>query len=449
VRDSLISLRDLLLTALPFITLALALLGVAYVLLEPAPPGRAVLATGPEQSAAAEFGKRYATELKRYGIEVVLRTTRGSYDNLQLLRDEAQDVDFAFVQGGAGVASRAVDEEHAGAPLVSVGSLFYEPVWLFYRDAAAKTLPRAALGELAQLRGWRVSLGAEGSGMPGLMGKLLAANGIEPGELKRAFLDFTPAVVALLGNEVDAIAFASAPESPMVQMLLQTPGIRLFEFMQAQAYSRRFPFLSAVTLPRGVADLARDIPPHDVPLIAPTTSLLTRDGTHPALVQLFVQAASGIHGEGGWISGAMRLPAAKSVEYPLAREAERYYRSGPPFLQRYLPFWLANLVDRMWVALFSIIAVLIPLSRIVPPLYRFRVRSRVFRWYRHLRQIEERLARGGADAAGLLADLDRLEARTGKITVPLSYAEELYTLRSNITTVRARLLQAQAGRLAA
>ncbi len=445
VRHTLVSLRDLLITALPFIAIALALLVVAYLVLDPAPPKRAVLATGPEQSAAAEFGKRYAAELKRYGVEVVLRTTRGSLDNLQVLRDEAQDVDFAFVQGGASEASRAVDEDHAGARLVSLGSVFFEPVWLFYREAAAKKLPRSTLGELPQLRGWRVNVGADGSGMPGLMGKLLAANGIGPEKLKRSFLDLTPTVVALLGGELDAIAFASAPESPMVQMLLQTPGVKLLEFVQAEAYSRRFPFLSPVMLPRGVADLARDVPSHDVPLIAPTTSLLTREGMHPALVQLFVQAAGRIHGEAGWISGAGRFPTAQSTEFPLAREAERYYRSGPPLLQRYLPFWMANLIDRMWVALFSIIAVLIPLSRIVPPLYRFRVRSRVFRWYRHLRQIEERIGRDGTDADELLAELDRLESRTGKITVPLSYTEELYALRIHIGMVRTRLLEARGG----
>jgi TRAP-type uncharacterized transport system substrate-binding protein len=444
VHDSLVSLRDLLLTALPFIALALALLVLAYLVLEPAPPKRTVLATGPEQSAAAEFGKRYASELQRYGIEVVLRGTSGSLENLQLLRDRTQHVDFAFVQGGASEAVRAVDEDHAGAPLVSLGSLFYEPVWLFYRQAAANKLPQATLAELAQLRGWRVNVGAKGSGMPGLMGKLLAANGVEPDELKRSFLDVTPAVVALLGGELDALALASAPESPMAQMLLQTPGLKLLEFGQAQAYSRRLPFLSAVTLPRGVVDLARDVPTHDVALIAPTTSLLAREGLHPALVQLFAQAAGKIHREAGWISGAGQFPTPQSTEFPLAREADRYYRSGPPLLQRYLPFWLANLVDRMWVVLFSIIAVLIPLSRIVPPLYRFRVRSRVFRWYRHLRQIEARIEADGADAAALLAELDRLAAKTAEITVPLSYTEELYALRGNIASVRARLVRARA-----
>jgi len=441
LRNTLISVRDLLVAAAPFALLVLVLLAGAYYLLQPTPPRRVVLATGPEQSAYAEFGKRYAAELRRYGIVVVLRPTRGSLDNLHALRDPKQDVDLGFVQGGSSDAVRAVDEDQSGVPLVSLGSLFFEPVWLFYREEAARGLPQATLTQLAQLQGWRVNLGARGSGTPGLMRKLLAANGIERDSLKSAGLDLTPAVVALLGGELDALAFASAPESPMVQMLLQTPGVKLFEFPQAEAYARRFPFLSPVVLPRGVADLALDVPAHDVPLIAPTTSLVAREDTHPALVQLFVQAASRIHGGAGWIARAGRFPTPEHSEFPLAREAERYYRNGPPLLQRYLPFWLANLIDRMWVVLITIIAVVIPLSRVVPPLYEFRVRRRIFRWYRQLRDIEERLAGGAVPAAGLLGELDKLDARAARIAVPLSYTDELYNLRSHIALVRGRLRQ--------
>ncbi len=439
IRDTLISARDLLVAAGPFVLLVLALLAVAYFLLQPAPPRRVVLATGPEQSAYAEFGKRYVQELKRYGIEVVLEPTRGSLENLHALRDPKRNVDLGFVQGGSSDAARAVDEDRSGVPLASLGSLFFEPVWLFYREEAARGLPHATLAELTQLHGWRVNFGARGSGTPGLMKKLLEANGIERDSLKPAGLDLTPAVVALLGGELDALAFASAPESPMVQMLLQTPGVKLFEVPQAEAYARRFPFLSPVVLPRGVADLARDVPAHDVPLLAPTTSLVARESTHPALVQLFVQAASRIHGGAGWMARAGRFPTAQSTEFPLAPEAERYYRSGPPLLQRYLPFWLANLIDRMWVVLITIIAAVIPLSRIVPPLYEFRMRRRIFRWYRQLRDIEERLAGGAVPAAGLLEELDRLDARAAHIAVPLSYTDELYNLRSHIALVRGRL----------
>ncbi|MBE0621314.1 MAG: ABC transporter substrate-binding protein [Burkholderiales bacterium] len=440
IRNTLLSVRDLIAAAGPFILIALLLLACAYYFLDPTPPKRVVLATGPEQSDYAELGKRYAAELKRYGIEVVLKPTQGSSENRRLLHNAAQDVDLGFVRGGSSEATRAADEENKGLPLVSLGSLYLEPVWLFYRSDAAKRLNHeATLKQLAELRGWRVNVGARGSGVTGLFGKLLQANGVARDKLKESRLQQTPAVVALLAGELDAVVFAAAPESLMVQMLLQTPGIKLFEFVQAQAYARRLPFLDAVALPRGVVDLARDLPAHDVPLVAATTTLAAREDTHPALLQLFVQAAHDIHGGTSWLAQAGRFPSPQNTELPLAKEAERYYRNGPPLLQRYLPFWLANLIDRMWVVLVSIIAVLIPLSRVVPPLYAFRVRSRVFRWYRQLRDIEESLSAQSTSRSELLENLSKLEARAQNVSVPLSYADELYELRSHIQMVRARL----------
>ncbi len=443
VRETLLSVRDLMATMGPFLLIAIAALVAVYVLLDPAPPKHVVLATGPEGSAYEAFGKRYAAELKRYGISVALQPTNGSRENLRLLHDLKKSVDLAFVQGGSSDAARALDEKDGEVELASLGSLFYEPVWLFYRSEKAKSLNReATLNQLAQLRGWRVNVGARGSGAPGLTSKLLAANLVDRDELQRSNLEETPAVQALLGGELDATVIVSAPESPMVQMLLQTPGIKLFEFTQAEAYARRYPFISPVLLPRGVVDLARNVPPRDEPLIATTTSLVAREGTHPALVQLFVQAAARIHGNAGWIARAGQFPTAERTEFALAKEAERFYRSGPPLLQRYLPFWLSNLIDRMWVALFSIMVVLLPLSRVIPPLYVFRVRSRIFRWYRQLRRIEDAREKNQVPAKELLAELDKLEAKASRISVPLAYADQLYSLRSHIDLVRARLKSA-------
>jgi TRAP-type uncharacterized transport system substrate-binding protein len=440
IRNTLLSTRDLIAAAGPFILLALLLLAGAYVLLDPGPPRRVVLATGPEQSDYAEFGKRYAAELKRYHIEVVQRPTQGSSENRRLLRDASQQVDLAFVRGGSSDAVRAADEEKSGTSLVSLGSLYLEPVWLFYREDAARRVNRdATLTGLADLQGWRVNVGARGSGVNGLLGKLLQANGIDRATLKASRLEQTQAVMALLSGEVDAIVLAAAPESLMVQMLLLTPGVKLFEFAQAEAYARHLPFLSPVVLPRGVVDLAHDQPGRDLALVATTTTLAAREGTHPALLQLFVQAAHNIHGGTGWIMRAGQFPSAQQTELPLAKEAERYYRNGPPLLQRYLPFWLANLIDRMWVVLVSIIAVLIPLGRVVPPLYQFRIRSRIFRWYRQLREIEDALRAHKIPPAELLQDLNRLDAKAQHVSVPLSYADELYSLRSHIQLVRERL----------
>jgi len=279
LRNTLLSFRDLLATGGPFILLAIALLAVAYWVLDPNPPAKVVLATGTEQGAYAAFGARYAEVLKGYGITVELRSTQGAGENLRLLRDPKSGVDIAFVQGGSGERSRkdatavapADDADEAG--LVSLGSLFYEPLWLFYRTDSAQRLVKApALTSLSQLPGWRLNIGARGSGSPNLMRKLIEANRIDLATLTVERKAQTQATMDLLAGDSDALVFASAPEALMVQMLLQTPGIALYDFAQADAYSRRFPFLSPVTLPRGVVDLAADVPPRDVHLLAPTCS---------------------------------------------------------------------------------------------------------------------------------------------------------------------------------
>jgi len=447
IRVALVSVRDLTLTAGPFILIAVALLVAAYAVLDPTPPKRVVLATGPELSAYAKWGELYAAELRRFGLQVELRPTMGSLQNRRLLRDPKEKVDLAFVQGGSNDSTQAANDKKKDEmeELVSLGTVAYDPVWIFYRAESAKKLGKEArVSAIAQLRGWHVNVGVRGSGTPGITNRILAANSVERDELKRSNLDETSAVVSLLEGALDAAVLVSPPESQMVQMLLQTPGIRLYEYAQAESYARRYPFLSPVILPRGVVDMARDVPSADMTLIATTTSLLARENIHPALVQLFVQAASRVHSGPGWIARAGTFPNARQSEFPLAKDAARYYQSGPPFLQRYLPFWLANLIDRMWVALFSIVAVLIPLSRLVPPLYEFRIRSRIFRWYRNLRQIESDHKLGEKTPEELLAALDRLEARVAAVAVPLSYNDELYSLRTHIELVRERLDKARA-----
>ncbi len=433
IRYTLLSLRDLLVSAGPFVLLTIGLLVLAYWWLDPNPPKRVTLATGPAQSAYAEFGARYKKALAANGIEVVLLPSEGSSANLQLLMQGKADL--GFVQGGSRLAKEGDDT----AP-VSLGNLFLEPVWLFYRvDAAQKSAHADTLTGLPQLKGLRVNVGTAGSGVPTLMNALFELNRIETSGIALSELDQTAATVAFLGGDLDALVFASAPESLMVQMLLQTPGIKLMDFTQNEAYSRRLPFLAPVSLPRGVVDLAADVPASDVRLVAPTTTLLARPRLHPAILQLFSQASLALHGNAGWFSRSHEYPIAANAEFPLAKEAQRTIRDGVPLMQRYLPFSLANLLERMWLSLGIIIALLLPLSRIVPPLYEFRIRSRVFRWYAQLREIENRLDAQPENAKSLLDDLKRLEALVGKVVVPLSHADELYALRNHIEMVRKKL----------
>jgi ABC-type nitrate/sulfonate/bicarbonate transport system substrate-binding protein len=439
IRYTLLSLRDLVASIGPFALLTVALLALTYWWLNPTPPKRVVLATGPEQSAYDEFGKRYAEALKRYGIEVELLRSEGSSDNLALLR--SGQADLGFVQGGT--ADIGFDDEDA---ITSLGSLFVEPLWLFYREDAAQRLRQSdTVSHLSELRGWHVNVGTAGSGVPRLFSTLLDVNRIPPGALRLSEMEQTPATVAFLDGQIDAVVFASAPESLMVQMLLQTPGIRLLDFAQSEAYSRRFGYLTPVVLPQGVVDLAANNPQQDVRLVASTTSLLASTETHPAILQLFAQTATQLHGGAGWFSRTREYPSLEHTEVPVSQEAVRAITNGPPFLQRYLPFWMANLIERMWLAMGLIIALALPLSRVVPPLYTFRIRSRVFRWYAELRDIEQRAENQGDNEGdsvqSLLDQLDTLESKAEKIVVPLSHTDELYALRNNIHLVRKKLLR--------
>ncbi|KGF80849.1 C4-dicarboxylate ABC transporter substrate-binding protein [Massilia sp. JS1662] len=433
---SLVSLRDLLVAVAPTAVLVLAACIVAYIVVDPAPPRHVILATGQENSAYEEFGRKYATILARDGIKADPQRSLGSEDNLQRLIDGKADI--AFVQSGSTSEAQA---ERRG--LVSLGSLFTEPVWLFLRERDAHGRKRD-MDSIVQLKGLRINLGPEGTGVPKLFRQILSVNGLEPRQLKMSSLENTPATVELLAGRIDGLVFSSAPEAPLIQMLLQTPGIRLFNFRQAEAYTRRLPFLTHVVLPRGIVDLGRDIPAQDFHLIAPTATLVAREDLHPALIDLFVKAATEIHGGTGWFQQQGQFPSPRYTEIPVAREAAKYYRDGPPFLQRYLSFWLANLFDRLWVVVVALAALIIPLSKIVPPLYVWRIRSRVYRWYGELRAVEQALENAKDEHRDeareeLLRRLDGIEQRVNHISIPLAYADALYGLRSHINFVRQRV----------
>ncbi len=429
------SVRDLIVAAAPTLLAIAGVCALAYFLVDPSPPRHVVLSTGQENSAYEQIGKKYAAALARHGVKVTLLQSAGSGENLRRLKSGA--VDIAFVQSGSTDEAAA---EREG--LVSLGSLFTEPLWLFLRETKGKPITK-----LTELKGKKINFGPEGAGSPRLFKQVLALNGIEPEEVIRSALANTPATVELLEGRIDGLVFTSAPEAPLIQMLLQTPGIQLFNFDQAEAYARKLPFLSHVVLPRGIVDLGRDLPPEDYNLIAPTATLVARESLHPALIDLFVQAAAAIHSGAGWFQQQGQFPSARYTEIPVAAEAAKFYKDGPPFLQRYMSFWLANFFDRMWVLVLGLGALILPLSKVVPPLYVWRIRSRVYRWYGQLRTVEQALEDAqslGAQRmeiyAAQLVRLNEIEEMVNQISIPLSFADGLYGLRSHINFVRERVL---------
>jgi len=426
LKAGLLSLRDLFATAWWIFLIVGIGFAVAYQFVQPAPPSRIVITTGGEGGAYYQFAQRYAALLARDGVTLEVKASAGSLENLERLKaDEAQ---IAFVQGGV-IAPRDEDQQDDSG-LLSLGSMFYEPVWVFYRGDKVVT-------RLTELQGKRIAIGQEGSGLRQLAEQLLAANDIHSGE-HLVPLAGLKAAEELQQGRIDAAFIIAAEKAPVVQVLLHSPGVKVMSFAQAAAYQRRFPFLTKLTFPHGVADLVRDFPPDDIKVLAPTANLIVRDDLHPALQTLLLQAASEVHGKSGFFQDAGEFPSYKDQMLPLSPEAARYFKSGSPFLQRYLPFWLAVLIDRLIVLLVPIVALLIPLLKVAPAIYTWRVRSKVFRIYGELRFLEDDLKHRFEEArlANYRSRLDAIDEEASQLRVPLGFTDLVYTLREHVNLVR-------------
>jgi TRAP transporter TAXI family solute receptor len=427
----LLSWRDIVFVALPSLLLAIAAFWLAAQFIKPAPPDQLIISTGGEGGAYQRFAARYKDALATYGITLVEKPSAGSTENLERLRNPDFEVDAAFIQGGT--ARPGEDDE-----LVSLGDIYYEPLWIFYRDGAL-----SGGDKILDLKGKRVAIGGLGSGTNQLARELLAANGIDDKNARLIEAGGLPLVERLRKNEIDAVFAVGPTQSSLIWMLLYTPGVRLMNLTHAEAYTRRFPYLARLTLPRGAIDLSLDIPPHDVQLVSPMATLLVREDMHPALIDLLMQAASEVHGAPGVFQKPREFPRAGHSEFPLSKEADRYYKSGKPFLQRYLPFWAATLIDRMVVMLVPLLAVLIPLFKFAPQIYGWRVRSRIYRRYGELKFLENRVNEdpGRHTRAEWLEKLETIEKDASTIRTPLTFTDMLYTLRGHIDLVREMILR--------
>src|SRR5215470_1607811 len=423
--------RDFLRHNWPAITIAVtaaAIACAAVVMFGNMPPHQIVMATGAEGDAYYEVGKRYRAALARANVVVDLVQTAGSVENLAMLRDPRSGVSVGLVQGGIPGAGDT-------SGLESLGTLFYEPLWWLRR--------REIAGEgIDALRGRTISIGPEGSGTRAFSLDLMKRTRSERqiGEV----LGLPPRAAAdkLLAGELDAAFMMTAWESPVVQQLLADERIALSHFPHADAFVALYPFLRKVTVPRGVADLARDQPPTDVVLIATKASLVVRNDLHPAIQYLLLNAAKEIHSAPSIFHHDNEFPAAEAIDIPLSGEAQRFYKSGLPFLHEYFPFWMAALLGKLIILLIPILGVLYPMMRSLPRLYHWMMRSKILRMYGELRLLENETskARGsGCDTRDMIARLDHLEEQANHARMPVSYASMLYGLRDHIDLVRERL----------
>src|SRR5215472_884385 len=414
--------RDFWSLVLPVVAILVVAFWIAFQFVQPAPPRKVVMAGGAEGGAYENYAIQYRDALKSNGIELELRRSAGSVENLKLLMDGNSGVSIAFVQGG--IAKEGDDED-----LMSLASLYFEPLWVFYRGPQ--------IDRVSRLRGRRIAVGPVGSGTRPLALQVLALAGVNPRNSTLLDLDANAAEEALARGRIDAAMIIADTNSPQIVRLLHTKGLRLMSFSQAEALTRRLTFLNHVVLPQGGMDFAANLPAHNVDLVAPTANLIVRDDIHPALISLLMQAATDIHGTTGLLRRAGDFPSDKGLDIAMSVDAERFLKSGPPFLQRHLPFWLAVFIDRM----VPVLAVLIPLVRLTPTVYAWRIKRRIFRWYGQLKVLEVDMekAKSPAEVRALRERLEAIELSVSHIPTPLAFSDYLYNLRSHVDLVRARL----------
>ena len=411
----------------PALAFTLAGFVIAYQFVAPAPPRTITMATGSPQGTYFSTGQAYQEILAREGVTLNLINTAGSIENIKLLETASEKVDIAFVQGGTSQLSQ-------GGNLVSLGSLFFEPLWIFHRAALALERP-------PDLKGLRVAVGPEGSGTKILSLQLLGLNGIDDANTQILSYGSRKAAELLLNGEIDVAFFVANHRTKFILQLFKSRTIALMGLDRAEAYAIRFPYLHVLKLPEGVIDFVANIPPRTLTLVAPTAHLVAHSDLHPALIELLVYAAEEVHYKGGGFEKQGQFPAPKYLDFKLSKEAARYYKSGPSLLMRYFPFWVANFISRMKVLLLPLIVLLFPLVKMMPPAYRWRMRSRIYRWYAELETIDAEINQKETplNIEKTTTDLAELERKVAGISVPLAFREKLYGMRLHIELLRKKL----------
>jgi TRAP-type uncharacterized transport system substrate-binding protein len=414
------------------IVVVLALLGWGLAqLAPPPPPKRIVITTGAEDGAYHAYALRYRELLAQHKVELVLMPSSGAAHNLERLRSGEGGVEVGLVQGGL-----ATDGDRQR--LETLGSVFYEPIWVFDRGSAASE-------RIAALRGKRVAIGAPGSGTQALSLTVARNNGLAEPPTVLVETGGLAAADALIDGSVDAALFVSAIDGAAVQKLLRAQGVRLMDARRADAYIRRMPYLHKLDLPEGVVDLAAGIPPQRMTMIALTANLVARPDIHPLAVELLLEAAQQVHGGPSLLHAAGVFPAPIDVELPLSTDADRFYKERPSLLRRVLPFWIAVWAERLLFIMLPLLALAIPAFAYLPKIYDWRIRSKLDGWYAELNRIERAAVAGSVDPQLPLARMSEIDARLNRVKVPNGYLAQLYTLRLHAEYVRRLLVDRSGG----
>ncbi len=415
--------------AIAFLVLVAVLFATLWILVPP-PPRSIELATGFPAGLYQKFGEKLQSELAEEGISLRLKTTGGSAENLALLSDPHSGVDFAIVQGGVADIAKYPH-------LVSLAGLFYEPLWVWYRESAFKN-DGGKLNLLTQLKGKRVSIGNEGSGTFILGSELLKATGFKGGDLITETLKPIEALEKFRKGELDAVFLVSAPEAPILKNFYETPGIRLMSFEQADAYTNVFPYLSKVTVPRGIVSIEHDVPRQNIQVLAATATLVGKTHISPALVTLLLGDTYDVLKSYTHLQKPGEFPSGVGLDFPLHVDAEIYLKDGPSLLHRHLPFWTAVWIGRFAKIVIPLLVILIPLLTYIPAAKNLLLRLKFSQIYEELKVIEKNAMNPELKEKNY-KDLGEIEQRVNKIKVSLLDTKDLYDLKGHVGEVRGRL----------
>jgi TRAP-type uncharacterized transport system substrate-binding protein len=441
VIPSLTRKQTLIITAAVITVLAILIWLLARYI-SPAPPGKIEMTTGATDGAVHQFALKYQSYLKANRVTLELKPSTGSVQNLERLN---AGTPIGFVQGGLGILSIDSQKSDEDTPLRSLGVVGYEPIWLFTASGEmAKNLSKG----LGTLTGKTVAIGAEGSGTRKVALELLQSFGVTAANASLSADGGMVAANALLAKKLDAIVIIGAPQTPAVQLLLNKPEVQLVSIEHAEGITRRLPYLSLVTLKAGSVNPQRDFPAQDITLLSTTANLVIREDLHPALAYLLLEAARDVHKGATLLNKPAEFPNPRGTDFPLADEAQRYYKDGRPFLQRYLPYWAANALQRLLLILVPLLAIAIPIIKAIPSLLNFKEKNRLYRRYGVLLGLERDLrARqlSEAEIQEASAKLDKVEQDISEMKFSLDFSDRIYTLRQHVDYVRGQLQKERDG----
>lgn len=394
--------------------------------IQPSPKKEITIATGSKDGNYYKTALEYKKLLEKEKVKVNIITSAGSIENIELLKEKKADI--AFIQNGTTFDSN-------NKSIKSLASIYYEPLWVFYKNEGF------TIDYIIQLISKKISIGNIGSGTRDLANKILTDNGIDSSNSQILDLNNKEASEALEKGDIDALFIVSSHNSPIINKLLANPKINLFSFKRARAYSRKYTFLEALTLYEGTLDLYKNLPDENINILSTTANLVVRENFSNELKRLVLKKVVEVHSKKDLFAKTNQFPNSHNMKIELDEEADKYFKYGDTWLEKIFPYWIASNIDRLKILLIPLLTLLFPLFKGVFPLYNWTMRSKIYRWYEEIREIDNEIDKASKTTLDdYLKDIEKLREEISKETkVPLSFMGEYYNLQLHLDHIDSKI----------